>query len=43
MAYLAHMAPGHLQDAAQRLDDRIDGHFMDTGGKKKKSPRKEAL
>ena len=36
----AHLAPGHLQDAAQRLGAHINGHFMDTGDKKKKSPQK---
>jgi hypothetical protein len=36
----AHLAPGHLQDAAQMLGNHIDGHFMDTGGKTKKSPQK---
>ena len=39
MSY-AHLAPGHLQDAAQRLGNHIDGHFMDTGGRTKKSPKK---
>lgn len=36
----AHLAPDHLQDAAQRLGDHINGHYLDTGDKKKKSPLK---
>jgi integrase len=35
----AHLAPEHLQDAANKLGQRLNGHFMDTEGEMKKSPQ----